>query len=77
MHTKQRGGALGTFVILIALGVGGYYGYKMFVSPSEPQSCAAQLQSCMANCRKTSTEAPEAKACQDACQRGAAACKEP
>ena len=75
MQAKQRGGALGTLVILIALGVGGYYAYTMFVAPSEPPSCAAQLQSCMANCRKTTTEAPEAKACQDACQRGAAACK--
>lgn len=75
MHAKQRGGALGTLVILIALGVGGYYAYTLFVAPTEPASCAAQLQSCMANCRKTTTEAAEAKACQDACQRGAAACK--
>ena len=75
MQAKQRGGAFGTLVILIALAVGGYYAYTMFVAPSEPPSCQAQLQSCLAKCRRTTTEAPQAQACQDACQREAAACK--
>jgi hypothetical protein len=38
-------------------------------------SCKSQLNSCMANCRKTTTEAPQAQACQEACQRDAAACE--
>jgi len=75
MRRTQRGGALGTLVILVILGVGGYYAYTLFVAPSEPPSCAAQLQSCLTKCRKTTTEAPQAQACQEACQRDNAACK--
>jgi hypothetical protein len=63
-------------LILIALlAAGGYYGYTLFIAPSEPPSCKATLNSCMAQCRKTETEAPPLQACQESCQREAAACK--
>jgi len=75
MRNAQRGGALGTTIILILLAAGAYYAYTEFVAPSAPPSCAAQLQSCLTKCRKTTTEAPAAQACQEACQRDSAACK--
>lgn len=75
MRTQQRGGAFGTMIIIILLAAGGYYAYTEFMAPSTPPTCQAQLQSCLTKCRKTTTEAPQAQACQDACQRDAAACK--
>ena len=71
----QRGGALSTLVILVALAFVGYYVYKNYLVTGEPPSCKAALQSCMKDCRRTSTEAPAAQACQDACQRDAEACE--
>jgi hypothetical protein len=78
MRTLQRGlGTFGTLVILALAGVAGYYIYKSVIEPESVSapSCKSQLNSCMANCRKTTTEAPQAQACQEACQRDAAACE--
>ena len=75
MRTRQLGGALGTTIVIALLIGGGYYAYTEFVTPSAPPSCKAVLNSCLAKCRKSSTEAPAMQACQDACQRDAAACK--
>lgn len=75
MRSSQRGGALGTLVIVVALAAAGYYGYTQFIAPTAPQSCKAILNDCIAKCRKASTEAPALQACQEACQREAAACK--
>jgi hypothetical protein len=76
VNARQRGGALGTLIIVCALGVAGYYGYQYFVQAEEAPSCKAQLNRCIANCRKTSTEAPEMKACQEACQAKREACQD-
>jgi hypothetical protein len=86
MHTlsrtkkSQRGlGTFGTLVVLaIAIG-GGYYAYKYAMEPDtlSAPSCKAQLNSCMASCRRTATEAPQEQACQQDCNRKAAACTEP
>ncbi|HYL88210.1 MAG TPA: hypothetical protein VEU32_05530 [Burkholderiales bacterium] len=43
----------------------------------EAPNCKAQLNSCISNCRKTTTEAPEMQACQQACNGRAASCVEP
>lgn len=75
MRTYQRGGAFGTLIIIALLAAGGYYAYTEFVAPSAPPTCKAQLQACLTHCRKTTTEAPQSQACQEACQRDAAACK--
>ena len=72
---RQSGGAFGTLVLLATIGVAGYYGYKYFVEAEEAPSCKAQLNRCIANCRKTATEAPEVKACQENCQRESDACE--
>ena len=71
----QSGGAFGTLVLLVAIGVVGYYGYKYLMQAEEAPSCRAQLNRCVAGCRKTSTEAPQAQACQEDCQRAADACE--
>ena len=76
MRKQQQGGALGTLVILALLAGGIYYAYTEFVAtPKAPPSCKAKLASCSTNCRRTATEAPAMQACQEACQRDAAACK--
>ena len=73
----QRGDAFGSLVVLVALAVMGYFAYKYFVSTEQPPlSCKAQLNRCSAECRKTATEAPQMQACQEDCQRKAAACKD-
>jgi hypothetical protein len=78
VQNLQRGlGAFGTLVILIAAGAGGYYVYKAVMEPDSVSapSCKSQLNSCIAICRKTTTEAPAAQECQDTCQRNASACE--
>jgi hypothetical protein len=74
---KQRGGAIGTIIFIALLGAGLYYGYTFFVAkPQAPLSCKAQLSACSVSCRRTATEAPAMQACQEACQRDAATCKD-
>ncbi|TMH23890.1 MAG: hypothetical protein E6H63_17600 [Betaproteobacteria bacterium] len=76
----QRG--LGTFGTLVALAIvigAGYYAYKhkeLWMAADEPPSCKAALNSCVANCRKTNTEAPDVQACQERCARDAEACEQ-
>jgi hypothetical protein len=74
----QRGlGGFGTLVILALAGAAGYYIYKSVMEPGSVSapSCKSQLNSCIATCRKTTTEAPAAQACQETCQRDASACE--
>ena len=63
--------------MLVLFAVGGYYIYKYVIEPDSVSavSCKSQLNSCMVSCRKTTTEAPQAQACQESCQRDAAACE--
>ena len=76
----QRGlGFFGTLVVLAILIAGGYYVYKnweRWMPAEEPASCRAALNSCVANCRKTNTEAPDVQACQERCARTAEECEQ-
>ena len=78
MRRPQRGlGTFGTLVVLAILIAGGYYLYKnVLMAPDAPPSCKAALNSCIANCRKTNTEAPEVQACQTKCQQDADTCEQ-
>ena len=78
MRRPQRGlGTFGTLVVLAILIAGGYYLYKnVLMAPDAPPSCKAALNSCIANCRKTNTEAPEVQACQTRCQQESDACEQ-
>jgi len=78
VRRPQRGlGTFGTLVVLAILIAGGYYLYKnVLMAPDAPPSCKAALNSCIANCRKTNTEAPEVQACQTKCQQESDACEQ-
>ena len=78
MRRPQRGlGTFGTLVVLAILIAGGYYLYQnVLMAPDAPPSCKAALNSCIANCRKTNTEAPEVQACQTKCQQESDACEQ-
>ena len=76
MHRLQRG--LGLFGILIVLAIAfaiGWYAYKGLTGAGEPESCNEAFNYCMKTCRRTTTEAPAAQACQEACQRDATECE--
>lgn len=76
MRALQSGmGVLG-FLIVVAIAVAvAYYAYKGIWQAEEQQlSCPAALSACIRNCRRTTTEAPEARRCQEDCQREADAC---
>jgi hypothetical protein len=61
-------------LLIIALaGVVGYFVYQAVTG--EAHTCASEHSYCIKSCRRTSTEAPAAQACQEACQREADACK--
>lgn len=75
---SQRGGVLGTLVVLIVLAVIGYYVYQQFLGSESkaPPSCQAALNSCIADCRRySSSDASENQACQTRCRDQAAACE--
>jgi hypothetical protein len=75
---RQRGGALGTLIVLIALAVIGYYVYQHFLGSESnaPPSCQSALNSCIADCRRySSSDASENEACQKRCREQAAACE--
>ena len=76
MRNRQHGGVIANLVV-VAIVVGlGYYAYKEFVTqPAAPPSCKALLNSCITNCRKTTSEAPAMQACQDKCNADNAACE--
>ena len=69
----QLGGTLTTVVILAAIGVMGYYGWKALMDDTPP-TCAEEQSSCLARCRKSATEAPAMQACQDECRGRFTAC---
>jgi len=62
-------------LIVLAIAVAaGYYAYKGITGAGEPESCKEAFNECMKTCRRTTTEAPAAQACQEACMLDQAAC---
>lgn len=76
MQRSQCGLGLLGFLIVIAIAVAvGYYAYKGIWQADEAQpSCAAALNACTKNCRRTQTESADMQRCQQACQRESDAC---
>ena len=72
---RQLGGTVGTLVLLIAIGAIGYYAWKYYFEAEDAPSCQAQLNTCLKICRRTTSEAPQTQACQESCERDAAACE--
>ena len=76
MKRSQRG--LSSFGVLIVLAIAvavGYYAYKGITGGDEAPSCRSAFTACMQKCRRTTTEAPAAQACQESCQRDSDACE--
>jgi len=76
VKTSQRG--LGFFGMLIVLAIAvavGYYAYKGISGGDDAPSCRSSSTACLQKCRRTTTEAPAAQACQDACRSEADACE--
>jgi hypothetical protein len=75
MKTSQRGLSAFGLLIVVAIAVAaGYYAYQGISGADEAPSCRSAFNSCMKICRRTTTEAPAAQACQEACQRDLDAC---
>jgi len=77
---RQRGlGTFGTLIVLAIAAGAGYYAYKYVLEPDAASAASykSQLNSCVASCRKTTSEAPQVQACQEECNRKSAACTEP
>ncbi|HZT61747.1 MAG TPA: hypothetical protein VFA36_01320 [Burkholderiales bacterium] len=64
-----------SLIILLAAVAIGYYAYKALTGAGEPESCNEAFNHCMKTCRRATTEAPAAQACQDSCKRDLAACE--
>jgi len=64
-----------SLIILVIAAAIGYYAYKGITGAGEPTSCKEGFAECMKICRRTTTEAPAAQACQDSCTRDLAACE--
>jgi len=78
MRTWQRGlGTFGVLVVLVIAGFGGWWVYKnVFEADTvSAPTCESQQTACIAGCRKTTTEAAQAQACQDGCRSNFASCK--
>ena len=72
---RQRGLSLiGNLVMLAILAGAGYYLYKTIMETDTGPGCKDALTSCMKHCRRSTTDATSAQACQDTCQRDADAC---
>jgi hypothetical protein len=78
MEHSQRGlSSFGMLIVLAVVVALGYYAYKAISGEGEAPSCKSAFTACMQKCRRTTTEAPAAQACQESCQRDQAACERP
>ena len=76
MRAWQRGLSLLGLLVLLAVAVAaGYYAYKAVSGEDAAPGCKGAFTACMQKCRRTTTEAPAAQACQESCQRDLEACE--
>jgi hypothetical protein len=74
-HSQRDLGLFGALIIVAIAVVVLYYAYKGVTGEGEEPSCRGAYTSCLQNCRRTRTEAPELQRCQDACQSDFDACQ--
>jgi hypothetical protein len=78
MRDSQCGlSSFGMLVVLAVAVAAGYSAYKGITGGDDAPSCRSAFTACMQKCRRTTTEAPAAQACQEGCQRDQAACDRP
>ncbi len=76
MRASQRGlSSFGLLVVLAIAVAAGYYAYKAVSGEDEAPGCKGAFTACMQKCRRTTTEAPAAQACQEGCRRDQAGCE--
>jgi len=76
MRASQLGlSAFGMLVVLAVAVAAGYYTYKGISGGENAPTCGGAFTACMQKCRRTTTEAPAAQACQEGCRRDQAACE--
>jgi hypothetical protein len=76
MRGSQLGlGSVGVLLVIAIAAAAGYYAYIALSGSDQAPSCRSAFTACMQKCRRTTTEAPAAQACQKACQRDADACE--
>jgi len=74
-NSRRDWSTFGMLVFLAVAAAAGYYAYKGISGADEAPSCENAFNYCMKSCRRTTSEAPAAQACQEACQRDQAACQ--
>jgi hypothetical protein len=78
MRASQHGlSAFGMLVILAIAVAAGYYAYQGVSGGDDAPTCKSTFTACMQKCRRTTTEAPAAQACQEGCRGDLAACERP
>jgi hypothetical protein len=76
MRASQRGlSSLGLLVALAIAIAAGYYAYTAVSGEDAAPGCKGAFTACMQKCRRTTTDAPAAQACQEGCGRDQAACE--
>lgn len=76
MRASQHGlSAFGMLVVLALAVAASYYAYKSLSGGDDAPTCRSAFTACMQKCRRTTTEAPAAQACQEGCGRDQAACE--
>jgi len=72
---RERGlSLLGALLIVVIAAIAGYYVYQGTLG-EEPPTCDSALKSCMQKCRRTTSDAAAAQACQKVCESDAEDCK--
>jgi hypothetical protein len=74
-HSQWGSGLVGVLIALAMAALIGYYAFIGVWGGDEVPTCKAELSACLKECRRTTTEAPEAQRCQEACQREAEECE--
>lgn len=73
---RERGLSLfGALLIVVIAAIAGYYVYQGTLGEGDPPTCDSALKSCMQKCRRTTSDAAAAQACQKACDSDAEDCK--
>jgi len=76
MRTSQHGlSAFGMLVVLALAIAASYYAYKSLSGGDDAPTCRSASTACMQKCRRTTTDAPAAQACQEGCRRDQDACE--
>jgi hypothetical protein len=74
-NSQQGLSSFGMLIVLVIAVAAGYYAYIGITGAGDAESCKEAFRECMKTCRRTTTEAPAAQACQEACLRDQAACE--